>query len=271
MQAFDDHPAQRTAAVAAQRRGTLGEHHLEQAVTLQSFKAGHAVSGQEQLEHLLEQARRGGFAEQAGQPRQRLGAGIVDLEAEFGGQAHRTQHAHRVFLVPLLGVADEFHQARLHVLEAAGVIAHREVLDRVVERVAGEVAADRIVFDGAVDVVADQHAVFHLAVTAAIVDVGAEGGHFDDLATKHDMGQAEPAADQAAVAEQRLDLLGRGIGGHVEVLGVAADQQVAHGASHQVAGEPGITQPVQHAQGVGADVLAGDGVLVTRNHAQAER
>ncbi len=271
MQAFDDHAAQRTAAVAAQCGGTLGEHHIEQAVAFQAFEAGHAVPGQEQLEHFLEQARRRGFGQQAGKPRQRLGAGVVDLEAELGGQAHRAQHPHRIFLVALFRVADELHQARLDVFEAAGVVAHREILDGVIQGVAGEVTADRVVFDAAVDVVADQHAVFHLAVAAAIVDVGAEGGHFDDFATEHHMCQPEAAANQAAVAEQRLDLFRGGIGGHVEVLGIASDQQVAHGAPYKVASEPGITQPVQHAQRVGADVLAGDGVLVARNHAQAER
>ncbi len=85
------------------------------------------------------------------------------------------------------------------------------------------------------------------------------------------MRQAEAAADQPAVAEQLLDLLGRRVGGNVEILGVAVHQQIADGAADQVTGKPGITQPVQNAQGVGADVLAGDVVLIARDHAQAER
>jgi hypothetical protein len=47
-----------------------------------------------------------------------------------------------------------------------------------------------------------------------------EGGHFDHVTTKDDVGQAETAANQAAVAEQRLDLLRRRVGGDVEILGV---------------------------------------------------
>jgi hypothetical protein len=42
----------------------------------------------------------------------------------------------------------------------------------------------------------------HLAVAAAVVDVGAEGRDLDDLAAEHHVRQAEAAADQPAVAEQ---------------------------------------------------------------------
>ncbi len=85
------------------------------------------------------------------------------------------------------------------------------------------------------------------------------------------MGEAEAAADQAAVAEQLLDLFGRGVGSHVEILGLAIDQQVAHRAADKIGAEACIAQAIKHAQGVRADVLAGDRVLVARDDAQAER
>ena len=49
----------------------------------------------------------------------------------------------------------------------------------------------------------------------------AEGGGFNDFATEKDMGEPEAASDESAVAEYFSDLLGRGIGGHVEIFGVA--------------------------------------------------
>src|SRR5690606_40031096 len=70
----------------------------------------------------------------------------------------------------------------------------------------------------------------------------------------------------AAVAEQRLDLLGGRVGGDVEVLGLAADQQVAHGAAHQAGGESRVAESVEHAHGIGADVLARDVVALARDH-----
>jgi hypothetical protein len=85
------------------------------------------------------------------------------------------------------------------------------------------------------------------------------------------VGQSEPAADQAAIAEQLLDLFRRGIGGDVEVLRVATDQQVADGATYQVGTKAGLAQPIQDAQRVGTDVAARDIVLVARNKPQGER
>lgn len=85
------------------------------------------------------------------------------------------------------------------------------------------------------------------------------------------MRQAKAAADQATVAEQRFDFLRRGAGGHVEILGMAADQQVADCAADQVGTKARFAQAVQHAQRVGADVLARDGVLIAWDDAQRER
>jgi len=48
------------------------------------------------------------------------------------------------------------------------------------------------------------------------------------------MRQAKAPADDAAVAEQALDLTRRGAGGEVEILGSNPEQQVADTAAHQV-------------------------------------
>ncbi|MNV56557.1 hypothetical protein D3C71_1488490 [compost metagenome] len=205
------------------------------------------MPGEEQLEHFLEQARRSGLAQQVGKARQWLGGGAVDLEIELGRQAHGTQHAHRIFAVALLRVADQTHAPGHHVLEAAGVVTHREILDSVIQGVAGEVATDRVILDAAVDVVSHQHAVLDLAVAAAVIAVGAERGHLDDLAAEHHVRQAEAPADEPAVAEQLLDLFGRGVGGDVEIFGASIDQKVAHGASYQIGTKSGLTQAIQHA------------------------
>ena len=99
-----------------------------------------------------------------------------------------------------------------------------EILGAVVEGVDGKVATLGILFDGAVDVVPQQHAFIglgrHMLAGIDLMVVTPEGGHFDHVTTKDDVGQAETAANQAAVAEQRLDLLRRRVGGDVEILGV---------------------------------------------------
>ena len=68
------------------------------------------------------------------------------------------------------------------------------------------------------------------------------------------MGQAKAPADQAAIAEQALDLLRGGAGGDIEILGLAFEQQVAHGAADQVCGMARFIEVVQHAQRSLADV-----------------
>ena len=81
------------------------------------------------------------------------------------------------------------------------------------------------------------------------------------------MREPEAAADQPAIPEQRLDLLRRRVGGDVEILGMAADQQVAYGTTDQVGGKAALAQPVQDAQCIRADVLARDAVAIAGNDA----
>ncbi len=68
-----------------------------------------------------------------------------------------------------------------------------------------------------------------------------------------------PANDEGA-AEQALDLLGRGAGGHVEVFRAQAQQQVAHGAPHEVGLEAGLLEGVHHVQRTLVDQTAVDAV-----------
>lgn len=151
---------------------------------------------------------------------------FFDAEIQLGGETHGPQHPHRVFLVTLLGIADQADQAIANVVHAVGVIedalAHRVVI----QGVDGEVAALRVFFQGAVDVIAqDASALVARRLVAVFVFVvlrmvGAEGRHLDDLATEVDMHQLETSPDDPRIAELGAYLLGRGAGGDVEILGV---------------------------------------------------
>lgn len=78
------------------------------------------------------------------------------------------------------------------------------------------------------------------------------------------VGQAEAAADQAAVAEHVFDLFGMGVRNHVEIFRFAAQLQVAHTAAHQISLVAGLAQPVQNFQGVFADLRTGYAVFRAR-------
>jgi hypothetical protein len=68
------------------------------------------------------------------------------------------------------------------------------------------------------------------------------------------VGQAEPPSDDPAVPKELLDLVGMRRGADVEVLGLAAQQQVADAAAHEVGGVVPLVQPVQDPEGVRIDL-----------------
>jgi hypothetical protein len=116
----------------------------------------------------------------------------------LAAKAHGPQHAHRVFLVAVLRVADQADQAIAHVVHAVGVIENALADRIVVQGVDGEVAALRVFFQGAVDVVAQNAAAGVMRGTVAVFLVvfrviGAEGGDFDDFAAEMDVDQLEAA------------------------------------------------------------------------------
>src|SRR6185312_12049704 len=99
-----------------------------------------------------------------------------------------------------------------------------------------EVAANRVLLDRAPDVVADDASVDDMPIAfAAFLAGAAKGRHLDDLGPEHHVRKPETAADQAAIAKQLLHLVRRGIGGDVEILRRDPEQQVAHGATDQMA------------------------------------
>ena len=134
-----------------------------------------------------------------------------------------------------------------------------------------KVAARRVFFLWAPDVVAQHPAgrvdrVFHagkFALAGALVagnllgggavHVGTEGGDLNDFvlaATAVDhVHDAETPADDEGAAEQALDLLGRGVGGHIKVFRAQANQQVAHRAAHDVSLKARLLQRADDVQG----------------------
>jgi hypothetical protein len=79
------------------------------------------------------------------------------------------------------------------------------------------------------------------------------------------MRETESAADDPAVAEYLLDFMGSGIRGNIKVLGLAAEQQVAHPSPHEIGIISLLFQLVEHPDGIWTDPLAGDRVFGTGN------
>nr|BFE94114.1 hypothetical protein GCM10020185_46500 [Pseudomonas brassicacearum subsp. brassicacearum] len=150
---------------------------------------------------------------------------FFDAEIQLGGETHGPQHSHRVFLVALLGVANQADQAIANVVYAVGVIEDALADRIVIQGVDGEVAALRVFLQRAVDVIAQDApalvagrlvAVFLFIVLRMI---GAEGRHFDDFAAEVNVDQLEAPANDPRIAKFGPYLFRRGAGGDVEILG----------------------------------------------------
>ena len=228
------------------------------------------MTAEEQFEHFIEQAGRRYLQQQFRQTRDRLGGGPIRLEPQLGGKAGGAQHAHRVFPVALLRVADQAQHAALDVAPALHEVVQGEVGDVVVKGVDGEIPAQGVFLDAAPGVVAQYQSGFLMGQVLVVVQVvpleGPEGGDLDDLAAEAYVHDLEAAADDAAALEQTVHLLRRGVGDHVEVLGLAPAQQVTQAAADQIGLETGLVQAVEHIQGGAGNVLAGDRVLVAGDH-----
>ena len=271
--AFDDQIEQRVDAAG-------------QPQFVQLLDAGEGVAGLQELEHFVEQAALRHVGQERPGLDERAGGFGFEREADarqLGGEAHGADDAHGVFAVAGGGVADHAQALFAGVLDAAVVVDHDAGFGVVVHGVDGEVAPRGVFFLRAPDVVA-QHAaggidgVFHagqLAAAGALVaadllglgavQVGAEGGDFDDLvlapAPEHHMDDAKAPPDDEGPPKELLDLLGRGVGGDVKVLGRQAQQQVAHRAADDVGG---VARLLQRAHDVGGAFVDQRGVDAVR-------
>ncbi|MNI48262.1 hypothetical protein D3C73_1028200 [compost metagenome] len=234
-----------------------------QAVGAQLAQAVHRVAAGQQLQHFVEQARGRHVFNELGHGADRLARGRVDRAVELGGETHGAQHAHRVFAVTLDRVANDADLALFQVGHAIVVVDDFLVVRVVVQRVHGEVAALGVFFLRAEYVVAQDAAVL---VGFLLFRGGrAEGGRFDDFLAEHHVHQLEAAANDAGAAKQRADLFGRGVGGHVEILGLKAHDQVAHRAAHDIAFIAVLAQDFADLDGVARNVTAVNAVLVAPN------
>ena len=257
------------------------EQVLEQAVVAQQFVGFERITAVEQLQHLLEHARRRHRGHQGREFADGRGGFVFEFEAQLGGEPDRAQHAHRVFAKTCLGITDDAQDAGLEIGHSADIINDAEIADVVVQRVDGEIAPHGIFFLGAEHVVIRcfrlrlrrgvffRFAVLHLfhrkRLLGDVTGDGAEGRDLDDLPPEAHVHQAEAPADHARVMEQLADLLGPRVGYDVEILWLAPQHEVAHAPAHQQAGVAGLFQAVQDLEGVFADLRARDNVLRARN------
>lgn len=195
----------------------------------------------------------------------------VEGKAKACGKSHGSEHANRIFLKALRGIANRPHDALPEILEPADVVDNRERRDVVEEGIDGEVAAKRILFRCAKRVVVP-HLQFRCRfigssfsgcrlVLRARQDMTTKRRDLDGLVAEPNVRKTKAAADDPAVSEQLLDLVRVGIGAHVEVLGPASQEEIPDTAPDEVGDVVELLQPVENFQCIGVDISARDRVV----------
>jgi hypothetical protein len=88
--------------------------------------------------------------------------------------------------------------------------------------------------------------------------LGAEGGNLDEFVAEMEVGQAEAAADDAAVTKQSFHLTRGSIRDDIEVLGLTPEEEVPDTAPHKPGDEAAAAETIEDLKGIGADLLPGD-------------
>ena len=269
----------KTFALGAEPGREGRQQGLEEPGLAEEIAALRPLSREEQLEHLVVESRRRGPDNGIGGGDQGRAGFLFDGKAELGGKAHRTQHPYRVFLEADGRITDGANDAGVEVGETAGVIHDRKIGDTVGERVDGEVTAQGILCGGAVDVVPQDHAIVVLQHARMplplfrlvgrfrfgfrlVRGLGTKGRHLDDLVLEVDVGQAKASPDETAIAEYPFHLARGGVGDHIEILRLPAEQEVAHTAADKIADKAVVLQAVENTQGVLVHELAGNAMFL---------
>ena len=82
--------------------------------------------------------------------------------------------------------------------------------------------------------------------------------HLDRLLPEPHVRETEAPADDPAVSKQSFDLVGVRRRADIEVFRPAAEEEVADAAAYEVGDEMFSVEPIEHTEGVGVDLLAGD-------------
>ena len=249
----------------------LLQNHVEQRqqAVMQAFlaellQAGEGMAAHQQLEHFIEHACGRHIVDEWCHHLDRLARRLVDGELQLGGKAHHAQQAHRVFAIAGLRYADHAQLPVANVLHTMMIVEHRLAGRVVIHRVDGEIAPGGVLMLFTEGVVAQDAAV--LVLRRIIRRCAAEGGDLDDLLPEHHVHDLETLADDKGAPEQALDLFRRGIGGHVEILRLDAQQQVAHRAAHDEGLEAGFLQRLRYAHRIRRQQLRIDAVLLRSEH-----
>ena len=188
---------------------------------------------------------------------------LFDAESELGRQADRAEHPYGVLTETDGRVADRANESGSEIGHPARQVEDRAVTVVVIESVDGEVAAQGVLFPGAVDVVVEEHSP---GAGGAGFMARAERRDLEDLATGTHVREAEAATDEAGPGKEGSHLLRPRGGRDVEVLRSTSEEEIADAATDQVPLEARLVEPGENLPDVPVDAAGRDAVARCRYH-----
>lgn len=233
--------------VAALEVDDFGEDDGHEAGVHQEVETVLAAGGKPEAVELVADAFGTDAGDEGGGGLEGGPGGGVDGEVEGGGEADGAEEAEVILLEAGGGIANGADDAGVEVGAAADVVDEAAGLGVEEEAVDGEVPAEGVLLGGG-----EGDGLGAAAV--AIGAVGAEGGDLDPAgAGGGDDDDAEVGADELGAGEESGDLGRGGGGGDVVVLGVAAEEVVAHRAAGEVGLMAGLVEAVDDFEDVGGE------------------
>ena len=234
----------RPAIRRPQHRRQQRMHRIRQAQLPQRRQTAHRIARQQNLQQFIKQPRHRLMPQQKPHLANRRSRCRLHRKAQFARQAHRPQHPHRVFLIPLRRIANHHQSPRRHIIPAAVKIQHLLRRHIVIQRIASKIAPHRILLQRAISVIPHNPpaGILHHAPAAA------KRAHLNRLTALHHVHNLKPPPNNPTAAKQPLHLFRRRTRCHVKILRLNPQQQIAHRTAHQISLKPRLMQALQHPQ-----------------------
>jgi hypothetical protein len=157
--------------------------------------------------------------------------------------------------------ADQAQSPVRYILGTADIIDNAEIRDVVVKGIGGKITTPDVIMNFTVDIIAQDAPGLIVMFFVQFTVRRPERSHLDDLPSEMYVCKPETPSDQAAVAKQLADFLRGCIRGHVEILGMSSQHQVAHGTANQAGLVTRLVQSVKHLECGLVDIAARNAVF----------
>jgi len=150
-----------------------------------------------------------------------------------GGMADDPDHSHRVLLESFIGVTDHSDDPLFEVGHPADIVYDGEICDIIEKAVHRDIPPQGILRRRSKAIGPNNLPFFCLDFPK--FRSTPESGHFDDLSSlEENMNQSESAADDPAVFEEGVDLMGVGIGGHIEIFRGFSEEKIPDTSTDEI-------------------------------------